>query len=335
MLNNALFLPTMALVLQHWQQSHIAIAPKTLIIRLPDDDTPVTRAEFLALRDALQAQQSTVQSKLVDQQIARSVINMQKAVLLGHFNQFNARLDAYYRNTRFYDSRPLAPSLTDGQEAFSGPMGDAMTLWEKINSGPAPAGVTLPLTVPDGTVLGLTQGAFASAISALQFAYNDERSKAQDVDLARSDRDILQNRAYAIMKAYREAVPGSAVANFPSLVETLPRLSPLPGHTPDAVNSSAIFVAPNLSKVVYDASTDPMLASYQLRGTVGDDYSDEDAVIIATNAPGAPREFVVPFGLNQPGAQVALKVYVILTTDNEAGSAAMFVERPVSLPLAA
>ena len=32
---------------------------------------------------------------------------------------------------------------------------------------------------------------------------------------------------------------------------------------------------------------------------------------------------------------MAFKVFVILTTDNEAGSAAMSVERPVSLPLAA
>ena len=335
MLNNALFLPTMDLFLQHWQQSLTAIAPATLIVRLPDQDTPVSRAEFLALRNSIQTQQSTVQSKQVDQQIARSVINMQKAVLLAHLNQFTARLDAYYRNTRFYDSRPLAPSFTDGQEAFSGPMGDAMTLWEKINAGPAPAGVTLPLTVPNGTPSGLTHGEFASAVSALQFAYSDERSKAQDVNLARSDRDRLQERAYAIMKAYREAVPGSVVANFPSLVETLPRLTPLPGHTPDAVNASAIFVAPNSSKVVYDASTDAMLHSYQLRGNVGDDYSDEDAVVIATNAPGAPREFVVPFGLNQPGAKVALKVFVILTTDNEAGSAAMFVERPANVQLAA
>ena len=65
------------------------------------------------------------------------------------------------------------------------------------------------------------------------------------------------------------------------------------------------------------------------------DYSDEDAVVIATNEPGAPREFVTPFGLNQPGVHVALKVFVILTTGNEAGSAAMFVQRSVSVPLAA
>ena len=49
----------------------------------------------------------------------------------------------------------------------------------------------------------------------------------------------------------------------------------------------------------------------------------------------APREFVTPFGLNQPGAKVALKVYVILTSGNEAGSAAVFVERPDSVQLAA
>ena len=67
----------------------------------------------------------------------------------------------------------------------------------------------------------------------------------------------------------------------------------------------------------------------------GDDYSEEDAVVIATNEPGAAREFVTPFALNQPGARVALKVYVVLNTGNEAGSAALFVQRPVSVPLAA
>ena len=51
--------------------------------------------------------------------------------------------------------------------------------------------------------------------------------------------------------------------------------------------------------------------------------------------PNDPREFVMPFGLNQPGAEVAQKVYVILTTGNEAGSAAMFVERPANVLLAA
>lgn len=41
------------------------------------------------------------------------------------------------------------------------------------------------------------------------------------------------------------------------------------------------------------------------------------------------------FGLSQPGAKVAPKVYVILTTGNEADSAAMFGERPASVQRAA
>ena len=57
--------------------------------------------------------------------------------------------------------------------------------------------------------------------------------------------------------------------------------------------------------------------------------------MIASHGPGAAREFITPFGLNQPGAKIALKLYVILSTGNEAGSAAMFVERPASVQLAA
>lgn len=76
----------------------------------------------------------------------------------------------------------------------------------------------------------------------------------------------------------------------------------------------------------------PILSLGKCCGNVGEEFSDEDAIVIATNV---PREFVTPFGLNQPGAQVALKVYVILSTGNEAGCGAMFVQRPASLPMAA
>ena len=327
--NLTTYIPTADAFLSHWAQCLLAYAPKILTIRLPDN-TAVTRAQFSIQRDALQAQQITVQARLTDQLIARGGIEIQKAALLVKFNLFTSLLDGYFQNTDFYAARPLAPSQSYGQLTFCLPMFDVMSLWEKINAGPAPSSVTLPLVLADGS----TQGTFASLVSALQFAYTNERDKAQNVTLARSARDRIQNRIYDIMKAYRESVPG-IMASFPDLVETLPRLTPLPGHTPAAVNASAILEGTNQSKVVYDASPEAMLESYQLRGTVGDEYSDEDAVVIATNAPGAPREFITPFGLTQPGAKVALKVYVILTSGNEAGSAAMFVERPATVQIAA
>ena len=51
--------------------------------------------------------------------------------------------------------------------------------------------------------------------------------------------------------------------------------------------------------------------------------------VIATHLPADPREFVTAFGLLLPGSRVSLKVFVILTTGNEAGSATVVVQRPV------
>lgn len=68
---------------------------------------------------------------------------------------------------------------------------------------------------------------------------------------------------------------------------------------------------------------------YELRGNPGDNYDDDDAIIITTHLPADPREFVTGFGLTQPGARAAFKVYVVLDSGNEAGSATMVVQRPV------
>ena len=85
---------------------------------------------------------------------------------------------------------------------------------------------------------------------------------------------------------------------------------------------------PNATRVVYTGSNDFQLERYELRGNVGNHYSEEDAIVIETNLPVDVKEFVTTFGLTQPGAEIALKVFVVLTTGNESGSAAMLVERP-------
>ena len=325
------YIPTMNDFTAHWALCNAALPPAAPLVVRQLNNVTMTQPQFVTLRDALQAQQTTIQACLTAQQIARDVIQLKKVALVQQFALFTGLLDGYFRNTEFYGSRPLAPGLGYGQENFSRPLTDMMTLWAKVNAGPAPAGVTLPLVLPDGT----DYSGFASAVSALQFAYAAERSKAQDVGLARAKRDLIMAQAYEVMKLYRETVPAKLSAH-PALVATLPRLSPVPGHTPEAVNASAIFQAPDATRVVYEESNDGLLARYELRGHVGEEYHEEDAVVIASRLPEQTREFVTTFGLTQPGAQVALKVYVILTTDNEAGSAAMIVQRPaLFLPLAA
>ena len=320
--SNASYVPTLDEFSAHFTQCNAVLGASPLIIRLPDDST-INLVQFNALRTSVQTRQLAVQDKLINQQIARALVEQQKVALLDTLNAFNQFLDAYYQDTRFLPARPDAPGISDGQERFSNPLFDAMLLWEKLNSGPAPAGVTLPVTLPDGTA----QGGFASAVSALQFAYLGVKQAGQAVTLARADRDLVQARAYAAMKCYRQAVP-IKLELHPELVETMPRLTPAPGHTPIPVDASGVLIAPNESKIVYTASTDPTLEKYQLRGSVGDSYDEQDAVVIATNQPGAPMEFVTTFGLTQPGAKISLKVFVVLTTGNEAGSATITLQRP-------
>lgn len=326
---NASYIPTMNEFIAHWGQCNTALAPAALLVRLPDNTTK-TVAQFSTLRDTIQTRQNTVQAGLTAQEMARAGIYFQKVQLLAWFNMFTSLLDGYYQNTDFIAARPYAPVVTAGQESFTRPMVDVLNLWDSINAGPAPGGVMLPLVLGDGT----DRGIFASAVSVLQFAYAEERRKAQDLTLGRARRDGSDETAYQTLKAYREAVPGKLTAH-PELIATLPRLTPLPGHTPNAVNASALFQPPNAARVVYDGSNDLLLERYELRGTVGDHYDDQDAVVIATNAPGEPRVFLTTFGLNQPGAEIALKVFVVLSTGNEAGSAPMVVERLTSLELLA
>ena len=315
----------------HWLLCNEALPPASpLRIKRPNE-TLVLRSDFDGLRDSLLAQYIDVRAKLTQVDLARGTIEIIKTKLLERLNQFLVKLDGKWLSTHFYRARPYAPGIRDGQENFCNPMFDMMTLWADINAGPPPAGVTLPLVLPatDLQTGTMSQGAFASFLSSLAFAYADERAKLQRLTLARAKRDEIQADLYEIMKAYREDVPGDLMA-FPTLVETMPRLSPLPGHTPQAVNARATFVPPDQSRIVHGESTDAMLHSYQLRGHAGTEYDEVYAEVIATHTPSEPREFLTSFGLSEPGVHMVFKVFVVLTTGNEAGSAAVSVQRPLA-----
>ena len=319
---NTSYVPTMNEFIAHWGQVNAVLTPD-LTAPAPDG-TAMDLAGFTALRDNLQDQFQTVIGFLNDKEIARGGIRLTKARMLAHFNEFNAMLDGYWAGTAFINARPYAPSLSDGMEHFLNPMRDAYSLWVKVDAAPAPPGITLPLVLSDGT----SANEFIDEINELQAAYAAEALANQNAVLARSERDGIMATAKAVMVSYRKVVPPRC-AQHPTLVETLPAVTPPPGHTPQPVNASAVFQAPDQAKIVYGASQEATLARYELRGNPGEEYEDEDAVTIATHGPGDPLEFVTGFGLTQPGTQASYKVYVVLETGNEAGSAAMTVERPL------
>ncbi|MGL4401853.1 MAG: hypothetical protein ACRCXD_18485, partial [Luteolibacter sp.] len=149
--NTASYIPTINEFIAHWTQVDAVLIPD-LAISAPDQSA-MTRAGFTTLRDTLLAQFQAVTGFLNDKEIARGGIRLQKARLLARLNEFNAMLDGYWAATPFINARPYAPSLSDGEQTFLAPMRDGLSLWEKINAATAPAGITLPLELSDGTVV--------------------------------------------------------------------------------------------------------------------------------------------------------------------------------------
>lgn len=65
-----------------------------------------------------------------------------------------------------------------------------------------------------------------------------------------------------------------------------------------------------------------------LRGNPGEDCDVNDSIVVDTHAPGDTLTFDTTFSLTQAGPRIGLKVYVVPTIGNEAGSATMTVQRP-------
>jgi hypothetical protein len=215
------------------------------------------------------------------------------------------------------------PGLTDGQEKFLAPIKDMKTLWSKLEQGAAPPGLSFPLTLSTG----LTLGGLGTALAAIQARYGQVQEADFLLTFDRRKRQRMQKEDYKLLKLYRATVEARCQA-YPDLLASLPRLTPLPGHTPEPVAASAVFQPPNQAKIVFEASEDPELSHYALEGNAGGQFHSDDAVQIATLQPDDPREFVTSFGLTQPGARASFVVTVILTTGNRRASAPMTVVRP-------
>jgi hypothetical protein len=324
--SKASYIPTSNEFIAHWASVNAFLPPAAPMV-LPEVPGKIVagfnQSGLIVLKQALQDQLDVVQDKLNDVEIARGAVKLQKAALMAKLALFLEVVDGYYSATSFFEARPLMPGEGEGEEHFLKPMKDAKSLWLKLNAAPVPAGLTLPITLQGGT----TQAAFVTLVAGLQGAYDSLSQAEQNLKLARATRDKLMRDIYAVLLSYRQAVLPRIAGNQP-LIDTLPRLTPEPGHTPQPVDASAVFQAPNQSKVVHSESDDADFKEYQYRGAVGADADAEDAVVIGTHTGRTPQEFVTSFGLTQPGAQVSLWVYVITNDGNERGSPRMVVTRP-------
>ena len=279
-----------------------------------------TRENLIALRTQLDTALGNVEDRLNDKEIARATLENTKRNILGRAHELVRRLRGVLpEDSPYLATLPDLPQQSSAEEVFVRPMRDCDKVWVRA----AEEGVEFELAG------GFGPADFTALFASLQASYSTLHGTLKDVELARAKRNALQNEVKTLLSGYRPAVEGLFLPDHP-LVVTIPVLYATGSRTPDPVMAAANYDAADHKAVItFTESTDKDLDYYELRGVPGPEYDGEDEQVIATLPKGAsPREFRTDFSLAGPGMAASFKVYVILTTENEAGSEAVTIERP-------
>lgn len=303
----------------HWGDVNIALgAAGPLVLQ---DSTTISI--LTGYRDQLQTFAASIQSLINDLQISGADVAAKESQLRTWLGEFNRKVRGSIPKSPYAGALPEAPSGSAAAATMLEAFDDMASLWAKINAATIP-GFTPPLLLPGGTPVATV----SAAVVALRTAYASERNADKDLDLERRKRDAVQVKAYNAMRDYRDAVAGVFPANDPHVL-SLPKLTPDPGATPDAVSANGSWITALLkAKIECSESTDPNLLQYELRMCAGANYSTDNEVVVGNIPAGGTREFLTDAGLPASGAVATFKVYVILTTGNEKGSNTVLITRP-------
>ena len=302
---------------QHWLTADTTLGAGNEIV-FPDG---INQAALTAKKDELVAKRADVEGRLNNKEVARGDLDLKKAALLQRLVQFNDKVRAFYPNSKWLPALPKTPGPAEAQGKITTPLDDCNNLWQQINADP---GTAAPLTL----LGGYGQATLDTDLAALKTAYTALNSSETTLKVTRQERNQLQDAIYAILKSYRQVLP----TFFPkdsALVASLPRLSPIPGSTPDAVTASGTWdAATQQARISWTASTESNLADYQVRFSSGPVYSTEDESVVATVPGGGSLETLTNAGLASAGTTASFRVYVRLTTGNEKGSNTVVVTNP-------
>jgi hypothetical protein len=313
------YLPTIDEFIGHWTDVDAALSAGGPLELQPDAYNLV---KLQADRDALATEITEIEGTINVLEGHRTGRDNEKEAMKERLRQLGGFVKSQLRDSVYAGEVPALIGLTDSMGKWIIAMDDASHMWTAINATP-PAGFAPPLLLVDGYTLAT----FNTDIAALKTRFTNYTQAAQDVERSIDERDSKYREIRDRLVQYRAVVPSLFAEDHP-LVLSLPRLTPLPGHTPDPVVLSGVWNAgTTMGDLSWTPSSDVDLDHYEVRRSGSDPYNGNTEVMVASVLSTQTTLSTVE-GLPSSGATMRYKVYVVLTTGNEAGSNAVEITRP-------
>ena len=308
----------------------MALPPTGLILEGSRTLTTLT-----GLRTALALARTDVEVKLNTLELARWDYAIRQEAILGRVTQLADNIRSFWSTTSFARALHDIPSSNEFPPDLERALDNFNDLWVRINGTSPPSGVVVPLTlsteptVAVPTPLPYTQSLFATDIAALKAAYMAFGNAKTPVNASRGTRNGLQDQIRPILVDYREAVP-SKLPPHHSLLESLPRYSPLPGSTPEPANISGIWdAATSMAFLNFTPSPSASVVKHQLRYVPGPVYDADDENVVDNILVGSPSHFQTLAGLPLPGTTSSFRIYAMTADGHERASATVTITRPL------
>lgn len=308
-------------VIVHWQDVNTdRLANALPELALPG---PYLLANFTADRDALDASLTALVGLANAREQAIDDRNAHKENMRERVRQFGLAVRLYLKGTTYAKRLPPMPQMSVNETKFLRPLDDMAEMWTRIDADTSVPGFTPPLLLTGG----YTQAGFATDVATMRTLYRDVTEAENNEDIARKERDTMLGPLRTRMLQYRNAILLEYGPDHP-FTQSLPEVYGDSSGTPDAVVLSGQWDASSMSaSFSWNDSSEPDLDRYELRMTPGPVYDTANDTVVGTFSPGTTATETVA-GLAAPGDVASFKLYVVLSSGNEAGSNTITITRP-------
>ncbi len=315
------YLSTAQLFIAHWTAVNATLGANPLLLK---GGYPL--ASFTTDRAALQTAITTLEPLFNALETASADRDIKKAAIKPRITQFRNAVRHYLQGNPLENSLPTQVTFSSVESKFLKPLDDTAALWTSVNAIPASGAGSVQGFTPPLVLFGnYTLAAFNTELTALRNAYLVVSNAQVNAKIAREKRDVLLPNLRLRMEQYRKAILALYPPNDP-FVQSLPALTASSAATPSPVSASGRWDE-HLQKGVITIlpSDNPNLDYYSVRSSPAP-YSAKNETVIGRIEKGQ-MEFQTTSGLAAEGSELLARVYVVLTTGNEKGSATVKITR--------